>query len=98
VALRPRLSPGVPLSRGGSPEIRSGTGVVKCGLESHLVRERLGLLGNLRWGSVLLGRSGPACRLGRAELHVTAHAPMPPLVALGKLAEVPMRECRLVSC
>jgi hypothetical protein len=29
VALRPRLSPGVPLSRDGSPELHSGTGAVK---------------------------------------------------------------------
>jgi integrase len=30
VALRPRLSPGVPLSNSGGAEIRRGTGAVKC--------------------------------------------------------------------
>jgi hypothetical protein len=52
VALRPRLSPGVPLSMAGWPEIRCGTGVIKCGAESPAarVRDRLGLLGNLRRG------------------------------------------------
>jgi hypothetical protein len=35
VALRPRLLPGVPLSRDCLPEIRCGTGAVKCGLESQ---------------------------------------------------------------
>jgi hypothetical protein len=53
VALRPRLSPGLPLSMGGSAEIRSGTGIVKCGLQSQLTASATAywLLGNLRRGA-----------------------------------------------
>jgi len=61
-------------------------------------RTRIGwLLGNLRRGSLLLSRSGPACRLGWPELHVTAHASVLAIVPGGQLAEMPMREGRLVA-
>jgi hypothetical protein len=51
----------------------------------------------IRCGTGVVKSSGPACWLGRPELHVTAHAAMQTLVTLEQLAEVPMREGRFMA-
>src|SRR3954454_20867774 len=67
------------LGRGRTTDLRRGTGVVKCGLKTLRPPIRGRLLENL-WQSLLLGRSVPASRVSRRELHVTAHAAVLALV------------------
>jgi hypothetical protein len=43
LALRPRLSPGVPLSKGGATDLRTGTTVVKHGSAIPLLEELRGV-------------------------------------------------------
>jgi hypothetical protein len=96
VALRPRLSPGVPLSR-CSRDVRCGPGLVKCGPQAQRPAIRGRALENLGRRNLVLCRGAPAFRLGRRELHVTAHAAVLALVTGLELAEMPVAETGLIA-